>query len=304
MTLQQLRYVMEVAACGSFSAAAAKMFVTQPSLSKAISELEQEMDVEIFRRTSTGSSLTDEGVRFVSYARQVVESADQLEANYKGSYGPRPVFSVASLHNALVIRAMSETIRALGSDFYEFSLNGNEVTDIVRRVRTHQAEIGVIYRSELNADALAAFLTAAGLGFDVVARVPFFALLDARHELARRATLRLEDLADLPCVERRSWHHNSVHPARMLYHVPEAAKRIVVSDGASRRDFICSLGGYSFVAGALPAGEDCDGLARVPLEGFDKLEIGVISRPGTRLSPAAQCFVDALRRVAQASRQA
>lgn len=73
MKLQQLRYVIQVAESGSLTAAAEKLFVAQPSLSKAVSELEREMDITIFTRSRTGVVPTEEGMRFLSRARQVIE---------------------------------------------------------------------------------------------------------------------------------------------------------------------------------------------------------------------------------------
>ena len=83
MTLQQLKYIIGIAECGSISAAAEKMLVAQPSLSKSVSELEKEMNITIFYRNNRGVYLSEEGSKFLSYARQVVEQADLLENQYK-----------------------------------------------------------------------------------------------------------------------------------------------------------------------------------------------------------------------------
>ncbi|MCH4053940.1 MAG: LysR family transcriptional regulator [Atopobiaceae bacterium] len=96
MTLQQLRYLIEVAKAGSISAAASRLFMAQPSLSKALAELESEMGITIFERSSKGITPTEDGTRFLSYARQVVEQADLLEAQYKHGTPPRRVFGVSS----------------------------------------------------------------------------------------------------------------------------------------------------------------------------------------------------------------
>ena len=83
MTLQQLRYIIQVAQSGSISMAAQKLFITQPSLSKAVSDLEKEMGITIFCRNNRGVWLSEEGRQFLAYARQVVEQADLLEQRYK-----------------------------------------------------------------------------------------------------------------------------------------------------------------------------------------------------------------------------
>lgn len=122
MTLVQLRYLIQVAESGSISAAAEKLFIAQPSLSKAIAELESEMGVTIFARSSRGVELTEEGARFLAYARQVVEQADMLEQEYKGGSHIRRVFGVSAQHYAFVVNAFVELVREYAADRYEFSL--------------------------------------------------------------------------------------------------------------------------------------------------------------------------------------
>ena len=79
MTLQQLRYVTTIANIGSISEAAKRLFVSQPSLTKAIKELEKEMGITIFDRTNKGITVSKEGERFLWSARQVLEQATLLE---------------------------------------------------------------------------------------------------------------------------------------------------------------------------------------------------------------------------------
>ena len=84
MTLQQLKYVVTVAETGTITEAAGKLYISQPSLTNAIHELEREMQIVIFNRTNKGISLSKEGDIFLGYARQVLEQAEILEDKYKG----------------------------------------------------------------------------------------------------------------------------------------------------------------------------------------------------------------------------
>ena len=76
MTLQQLKYVIEVSRSRSINKAAQNLFISQPSLSNALKELENEIGIIIFMRTNKGIILTPEGSEFLGYARQVVEQAE------------------------------------------------------------------------------------------------------------------------------------------------------------------------------------------------------------------------------------
>lgn len=92
MTLQQLKYVVTVAETGTITNAAKKLYISQPSLTNAIHELEKEMNIVIFQRTNKGIVLLREGEDFLGYARQVLEQAAILEDKYKGQDGGRTQF--------------------------------------------------------------------------------------------------------------------------------------------------------------------------------------------------------------------
>ena len=96
MTLQQLRYAIAVADCGSMNQAAAKLFISQPSLTNAIHELEKEMNIKIFDRTNKGIHISKDGEDFLGYARQVLEQAAILEDKYKGNNGGKKQFCVST----------------------------------------------------------------------------------------------------------------------------------------------------------------------------------------------------------------
>lgn len=97
MTLQQLKYVVTVAETGTITEAADRLYISQPSLTNAIHELEKEMNVQIFNRTNKGISLSKEGENFLGYARQVLEQAAILEDKYKGRGGGKKQFDIVNI---------------------------------------------------------------------------------------------------------------------------------------------------------------------------------------------------------------
>lgn len=116
MTLQQLRYVIAIVQAGSFNMAARQLFISQPSLSKSMAELEKEMGIALFQRTSRGALLTEEGVKFLSYARQMVEQADLLENAYKKGPPLKRVFAISSQHYAFVVNAFVALVKEYGRE--------------------------------------------------------------------------------------------------------------------------------------------------------------------------------------------
>lgn len=101
MTLQQLKYVITVAETGTITEAANKLYISQPSLTNAVHELEKEMNIVIFNRTNKGISLSKEGEDFLGYARQVLEQAAILEDKYKKHDGRKK--TILCVHTALFV---------------------------------------------------------------------------------------------------------------------------------------------------------------------------------------------------------
>ena len=127
MTLQQLKYVITVAQTGTITEAANQLYISQPSLTNAIHELEKEMKIVIFNRTNKGISLSKEGDIFLGYARQVMEQAAILEDKYKGSSGKKQ-FCVSTQHYSFAVNAFVDLIKKYGQDEYDFSLRETQTS--------------------------------------------------------------------------------------------------------------------------------------------------------------------------------
>ena len=154
MTLQQLKYIIEIVQCGSITMAAQKLYITQPSLSKAVSDLEKEMGITIFCRSNRGVILSEDGAKFLSYARQVVDQAELLEHTYKHCAPVKRIFAVSSQHYAFAVNAFVALIKEYDGDKYEFSFRELRTNDIIDDVRTMRSELGIIFLSNFNREVI------------------------------------------------------------------------------------------------------------------------------------------------------
>lgn len=145
MTLQQLRYVIMVAETGTITEAAGKLYISQPSLTNAIHELEKEMNLVIFNRTNRGISLSKEGEEFLGYARQVLEQASILEDKYKGKGGGKKQFCVSTQHYSFAVNAFVDLIKEYGQDEYDFSIRETQTYEIIEDVAHMRSEIGILF---------------------------------------------------------------------------------------------------------------------------------------------------------------
>ena len=152
MTLLQLKYIVKIVECGSMNEASHELYVSQPALSSSVKELENELGIEIFTRSSQGIALTVDGAEFLTYARQVLDQASLLEERYKNAKPRKQLCSVSTQHYMFAVEAFVEMIDSTKSDEYEFTIRETRTKDIINQVANMLSEIGIIYLSDFNKD--------------------------------------------------------------------------------------------------------------------------------------------------------
>ena len=154
MTLTQLKYIIETAKAGTISRAAEKLYISQPSLTAAIRELEHEFGITIFQRTNKGIILTSEGEEFLGYARQVITQTSLMEERYSGATPVRHQFCVSTQHYSFAVEAFVELLKTYGGKTYDFRLRETQTYEIIEDVAKLKSEIGVLYLNQFNENVL------------------------------------------------------------------------------------------------------------------------------------------------------
>lgn len=291
MTLQQLKYVIQIAQSGSINLAAQKLYISQPSLSSAVAELEKEMGITIFIRSNRGAVLTEEGLRFLSYARQVVEQADLLEGEYKQSSPHKRIFSVSAQHYAFVVNAFVSLVEEYGKEEYEFSLRETRTYDIIEDVRTRRSEIGVIFLSSFNRNIILGILKKAELKFNPLFTARPHVFVSAKNPLAGKREVTLKDLKPYPRLTFEQGINNSFYFAEEPHITEDAPKSIVVSDRASLFNLLIGLNGYTISSGILSADLNGNEIVSVPLKSDEQMEIGYICLQDNKTGVLAERFI-------------
>ena len=165
MTLQQLKYVVTVAECGNITEAAKQLFVSQPTVTSAIHDLEKEMQIVIFIRTNKGVILSEDGERFLGHARQVLEQVDLIEGIYKDDVVSKPHFAVSCQHYSFAVNAFVDLIKEYGQDEYDFSLRETQTYEIIEDVARMRSEIGILFLNDFNETVLGKILKSHELEF-------------------------------------------------------------------------------------------------------------------------------------------
>ena len=295
MTLQQLKYMIEIVNSGSMNAAAEKLFITQPSLSSAVRELEKELGIELFVRSNRGIALSAEGAEFLGYARQVTEQLELLEQRYKHSRPIRRVFAVSTQHYAFSVNAFVNLIKDYSHDEYDFTLRETRTNDIIEDVKNLRSELGVLYLSDFNEKLMMKIFRENSLAFQLLFEAQPHIFISKSNPLANLDEVTLDDLKPYPCLSFEQGVYNSFYYAEEILSTVYHPKTIKVSDRATLFNLLIGLDGYTISTGILS--EDLNGpnIVSVPLGSGEKMHVGYIIRKGTGMSAMATAYVEKLR---------
>lgn len=295
MTLQQLKYIIQIVQCGSITMAAQRLFITQPSLSKAVSDLEQEMGITIFLRSNRGVVLSEEGTKFLSYARQVVEQAELLEQTYKYSEPVKRVFAVSSQHYAFAVNAFVALVKEYGKEKYEFSLRELRTNEIIEDVHTMRSELGIIFLSNFNREVMLRILQNHDLRFVPQFTAKPHVFVSRNNPLADRAIVTHRDLTDYPRLTFDQGINNSFYFSEELHSTDETSKSIIVSDRATLFNLLIGLNGYTISSGILSSDLNGTDIVAIPLESDETMEVGYIHNLNRPLSQMAERYLEHFR---------
>ncbi|WP_276892451.1 LysR family transcriptional regulator [Dialister micraerophilus] len=295
MTLQQLRYIIAIAEAGSITSAADKLLVSQPSLSKVVNQIEEEMGITIFNRNNRGVYLSEEGLSFLSYSRQVVEQADLLENKYKNKEKQRRVFSITSHHYAFVVNAFVALVKEYGENKYEFSLRETLTNNIIEDVRTSRSEIGVLFLSDFNRKVILKMLEDADLKFTKLFAVKPHIFVSRKNPLAKEKTVELSDLKNFPRLLYDQGIKNSFYFAEEPQPIIDSNKNIIVTDRATIFNLMIGLNGYTIASGVLSSDLNGTEIVAIPLETDEIMEIGYIKNIDRPLSKICISYINHLK---------
>lgn len=297
MTLQQLKYAVEIAGCGSITEAAKRLYISQPSLSNAIRELEQEIGISLFFRGAKGSVTTPEGLEFLGYARQILEQTSLLEERYLHTASVRQRYSISTQHYAFAVDAFVKLIQETASDEYDFTLRETRTYEIIEDVKNHSSEIGILYLNDFNRNVLQKLLQENRLTFHPLFSAKPHVFIRKDHPLAARTMVTFGDLEDYPYLSFEQGQVNSFYFTEEIQSTVYHKKSIQVSDRATLFNLLIGLNGYTISSGIMSVALNGDSIISVPLDVEDEMEIGYIDNAQTTLSKQGACFIAALKQV-------
>jgi len=297
MTLQQMKYIIAIVQYGSITEASKRLFITQPSLSNAVKDIETETGIEIFQRSVKGITLTSDGTEFLSYARQVVEQEELMEQRYLNKKPSRQLCSVSTQHYAFAVNAFVNVISALDTDEYEFTLRETRTYEIIEDVKNFHSELGILYLSEFNEKVITKLLKESHLIFTPLFTANPHVFVSSLHPLSDKKLITLSDLEDYPCLAFEQGEYNSFYFSEEILSTVPHKKIIHVSDRATLFNLLIGLNGYTICTGVLNNNLNGDNIISVPLETDEKMNVGFIKNEKANLSSFAENYIDQLKRL-------
>lgn len=297
MTLQQLKYAIEIANCGSINIAAKKLFITQPSLSNAIRELEVELNIIIFQRTNRGISLTVDGAEFLGYARQVIEQTELLEKRYFNAKPSAQHFSVSTQHYAFAVNAFVDLIKEYRNDEYEFSLRETKTYEIIEDVKNLRSEIGILYLNEFNSKVLNKLFKENNLKFTKLFVAKPHVFISTKNPLSKQKVVTIKDLEKYPYLSFEQGEYNSFHFSEEILSTLSHKRNIRVSDRATLFNLLIGLNGYTISTGILSSDLNGNNIISVPLDIKEEITVGCIWHKSITLSQLANIYINKLNEI-------
>ena len=295
MTLQQLKYVVLVAETGTITEAADRLYISQPSLTNAIHELEKEMNIQIFNRTNKGINLSKEGEDFLGYARQVLEQATILEDKYKGNDGGKKQFCVSTQHYSFAVNAFVDLIKEYGQDEYDFSLRETQTYEIIDDVARMRSEIGILFLNDFNEAVINKILKSHDLEFHGLFVAKPHVFISRNHPLASKAMITNEQLTPYPYLSFEQGEHNSFYFSEEIFSASERKKNIRIRDRATLFNLLIGLNGYTVCSGVIDKNLNGKDIISVPLAEESDMHIGYITHRKGMISRLGNTYLEALK---------
>ena len=302
MNIQQLRYVVAIANSGTFREAAEKMYVSQPSLSISVRDLEKELGFKIFRRTSSGTFLTRRGMEFYEKAQELVKGFDIFQNQYANPEEEKDEFSIASQHYDFLpptITAFSERY----PDYKNFRIFESTTVQILDEVAQGHSEIGIIYLNNQNKKGI--MQRVEKLGLEVIELIPFHTHIYLRegHPLAQKEELVMEDLADLPTVRFTQEKDEYLYYSENFVDTSASSQMFNVTDRATLNGILERTDAYATGSGFLDS-DSVNGITVIRLKDNLDNRMVYVKREEVELSQAGTLFVEVMQEYFNQKRKA
>lgn len=300
MTLQQIYYALLIAESGSMNKAAEKLFISQPTLTSAIKELENETRITLFLRTNRGVTLTNEGSEFLKYARQIYQQYELLKEKYGEKGNIKRKFMVSAQHYSFAVKAFVETVKQYDTLKYEFAMKETRTLDVVYDVANSRSEIGILYLSQFNRKYMTRLFHENNLEFYPIVECHAYVYLWRNHPLAKESSISLQQLQEYPYLSFDQGEGESFFLAEEILSENDYPRTIKTSDRATMLNLMVGLNGYILCSGIICEELNGSDYVAIPFEADEEnpnctMQIGYIMGKYSLPTEIGRTYIEALK---------
>lgn len=301
MTIQQLKYTITIANQGSFNKASEVLYISQPSLTESIKELEKELNITIFYRSGKGVTLTNEGVEFLAYARELYGQFENVLERYGENESRKKIFSVSTQHYTFAVKSFVELVKKLDTSEFEFAIREEQTQKIIDDVINMNSEIGILYVSSFNMPVIGKLLRQNHLEFHELISCEAYVYLWKGHPLADNERISFDELKDYPCLSFEQGGNGSMYFAEEILASYPYPRIIRATDRATMLNLMVGLGGYTLCSGIICEELNGSDFIAVPFAPDDAhpgetMKVGYITKKNLLLSKVGKIYIEELKR--------
>lgn len=295
----QLNYIITIARTGSINKAAEELYVSQPSLTSSVKELEKELGIVLFHRSGRGVTLTADGEEFLLYARQLYGQYESILDKYGKNGTLKKKFGVSTQHYSFAVKAFVDMAKQFDMSKYEFAIRETKTDEVIRDVGALRSEIGILYLNDFNRKSIEKLLRSADLEFHHLIDCKAYVYLWKQHPLAGEASISFEQLQDYPCLAFEQGDNSSFYLAEEILSTNEYPRLIRANDRATMLNLMVGLNGYTLCSGIICEELNGNEFAAVPFQDDERnpnsvMEIGYIVKKHMMLSDMGERYIQAL----------
>ncbi len=297
MTLQQIYYAIAITESGSFNKAAENLYVSQPSLTSAIHDLENEIGITIFHRSGKGVSLTNDGSEFIAYARQLYNVYENLTDKYGKNGTLKKKFGVSAQHYSFAVKTFVEMVKRFNTAEYEFAIRETKTKEVIDDVSSSKSEIGILYLSDFNRNIMNKLFKSNDLEFYKLIDCSAYVYLWKGHPLANNSYISMADLADYPCLSFEQGNSSSFYFAEEILSTNEYTRTIKANDRATMLNLMVGLNGYTLCSGIICEELNGTDYVAIPFKEDNanhnsNMEIGYIIKKNQVLTKMGKIYIE------------
>ena len=300
MTLTQLNYLITIAETKSLNKAAEQLYLSQPSLTNAIKELEKELGITLFYRSGRGVTLTNDGTEFLLYAKQIYGQYESVLEKYGKGGSYKKKFGVSTQHYSFAVKAFVDMAKEFDMSKYEFALRETKTMEVISDVNTMKSEIGILYLSDFNRKAIEKLLKSYDLEFHHLVDCQAYVYIWKDHPLAKEASISFAQLNGYPCLSFEQGDNSSFYFAEEILSTNEYSQVIKANDRATMLNLMVGLNGYTLCSGIICEELNGNDFVAVPFRDDAQnpnsvMEIGYIVKKNTVRSKMGELYIEKLK---------